>query len=353
MKKHDHHQEEHFMQRALELATLGRSKVSPNPMVGCVIVHDEKIIGEGWHQNYGGPHAEVHAITAVEDKYVLRESTVYVNLEPCSHVGKTPPCTDLLLEHQVKKVVVANLDTNPNVSGNGIKKLREAGVVVITGIFDKKGRELNKRFFTLMEKQRPFIMLKWAQTSDGFIAHENYDSKWISGEYSRQLVHKWRSEEDSILVGTKTALHDNPQLNVRDWSGRNPVRIVIDRFLKLSDTLRVFDKTQKTIVYNVLKHEEHENLVLVRLNEEDFLKQLMHDLYSRRIQSVMVEGGSQTLQFFIDSQLWDEARVFVSPRSFGKGIQAPVLKGNLFHDEFVMNDRLMIYQPRYGKSKHP
>lgn len=338
------------MQRALELAALGRGMVSPNPMVGCVIVHDDKIIGEGWHKHYGEPHAEVNAIHAVHEKNLLRECTVYVNLEPCSHFGKTPPCVDLLIQHQVKKVVIANLDSNPLVDGNGLKKLCEANIEVITEILDKSGRDLNKRFFTYIEKKRPFVLLKWAQTSDGFIAHENYDSKWISNEYSRQLTHKWRSEEDSILVGTKTAFHDNPQLNVRDWSGRNPVRIVIDRFLKLSRELAVFDQKQKTIVYNLLKHEEHEDLLLVRLNEEDFLKQLLQDLSKRGIQSVLVEGGAQTLQFFIDLALWDEARVFVSPRSFGRGIQAPLLKGNLLGEESVMNDKLMIYQPHHGKS---
>ncbi len=237
-------------------------------------------------------------------------------------------------------------------SGEGIKKLRNSGIEVVTGILDKKGRELNKRFFTGVEKNRPHISLKWAQTSDGFIAHENYDSTWISNEYSRQLVHKWRSEEDAILVGTKTVFHDNPQLNVREWSGRNPVRVVIDRFLRLSEKLNVFDRSQKTIVYNLLKHEEHDNLVLARLDEADFLSQLMHDLYKRGIQSVIVEGGAQTLQFFIDAGLWDEAKVFVSARAFGKGIQVPYMQGNLVCKEALMTDMLYTYHPIYGKSQH-
>lgn len=338
------------MQRAMELAKRGISAASPNPLVGCVIVHVHKIIGEGWHQQFGGPHAEVHAIHAVSDKSLLAESTLYVNLEPCSHTGKTPPCTDLILKHRIKRVVIANIDTNPLIGGTGIKKLRESGLDVITGILDSPGRELNKRFFTFMEKKRPFIILKWAQTSDGFIAHTNYDSKWISNEYSRQLVHKWRSEEDAVLVGTKTVFYDNPKLNVRDWTGRNPVRIIIDRFLNLSDKLHVFDHTQKTIVYNVLKHEEHENLFLIRIDEENFLEQLLHDMYQRGIQSVMVEGGAQTLQNFIDSGLWDEARIFHSKRSFGSGIPAPLLKGNLLSEDSVIDDRLFIYQPHHGKS---
>ncbi len=349
MKKHDHHLNELFMQRCLELAALGRGAVSPNPLVGCVVVHDGKIIGEGWHKKFGEAHAEVNAMASVGNKELLQESTVYVNLEPCSHFGKTPPCVDLLIQHQVRKVVIANLDTHPKVSGEGIKKLRQTGIEVITGVLDKQGRELNKRFFTAIEKSRPFILLKWAQTADGFIAHENYDSKWISNEYSRQLVHKWRSEEDGILVGAKTASHDNPQLNVREWTGRNPVRIVVDRFLKLSEKLNVFDQSQPTIIYNVLKHEEHKNLVRVRIDETDFLHQLLQDLLKRGIHSVMVEGGAQTLQFFMDAGSWDEARIFSSPRAFGKGIPAPRLNGKLSHTETVMNDTLFTYHPVYGK----
>jgi len=338
------------MKRALELAVLGKGYVSPNPLVGCVVVHNNVIIGEGWHKKYGEAHAEVNAIDSVQDKSLLKESTVYVNLEPCSHFGKTPPCADLLIVHQVKKVVVANLDTNPIVSGEGVKRLRAAGIEVITGICEIEGRELNKRFFTFVEKQRPYIVLKWAETSDGFIAHENYDSKWISNEYSRQLSHKWRAEEDGVLVGTKTVFHDNPELTVRDWSGRNPVRIVLDRFLRLSDKLHVFDGSQKTICYNVLKHEEHKNLSLIRLNEEDFINQLLVDLVKQKIQSVIVEGGATTLQIFMDAGLWDEARVFISNKGFGKGIKAPSLHGNLIAQESVFNDTLRIYHPIHGKS---
>ena len=338
------------MKRALELAVLGMGHVSPNPLVGCVVVHKNTIIGEGWHKKYGEAHAEVNAIESVPDKTILKESTVYVNLEPCSHFGKTPPCADLLIKHQVKKVVVANLDTNPIVAGEGIKKLRAAGIEVITGILEKGGRELNKRFFTYIEKQRPYVLVKWAETSDGFIAHENYDSKWISNEYSRQLVHKWRTEEDAVLVGTKTAFHDNPELTVRDWTGRNPVRIVLDRFLRLSDKLFVFDRLQKTLCYNVLRHEEHPNLSLVRIDEENFINHVLEDLVRQKIQSVMIEGGATTLQLFIDAGLWDEARVFVSDRGFGKGIKAPKVHGNLITLESVFNDTLRTYHPIHGKS---
>ncbi len=342
--------DEHFMQRALELAKLGVGCVSPNPLVGCVIVCDGAIIGEGWHKKYGEAHAEVNAVNSVKDKEVLKNSTLYVNLEPCSHFGKTPPCTDLLILHGIKKVVIANGDPNPLVAGNGIKKLKEAGIEVVLGVLENEGRKLNRRFFTFMEKQRPHIILKWAQTQDGFIAHSNYESRWISSEFSRQLVHKWRSEEDAVLVGTKTAAHDNPTLSVRDWSGRNPTRVVVDRFLRLPSKLKLFDKTQKTICYNILKHEEHPNLNLVRLDEADFINQLVHDLYKQKIQSLIVEGGAQTLKLFIDAGLWDEARVFTSTRAFGDGIAAPTLKGDLISQELISTDLLKIYTP-HGKNK--
>ena len=334
------------MERAMELASLGQGHVSPNPLVGSVIVHDGRIIGEGWHKKYGDSHAEVNAVNNVADKSVLKESTVYVTLEPCSHFGKTPPCADMLIDNGVKKVVVANLDPNPLVNGAGLHKLRASGIEVITGILDKKGRELNRRFFTYMEKQRPYIVLKWAETSDGFIARKNFDSRWISDEFSRQLVHKWRAEEDAVLVGLRTAQQDDPRLNVRDWSGRNPVRIVIDRFLKLSEKLNLFDGSQKTLCYNVLKHEERNNISLIRLDEENFLTHLVHDLYKNKIQSVIVEGGAQSLQTFIDAGLWDEARIFISSQTFETGIKSPALSGVLKHQSLVKNDWLKIYHPK-------
>ena len=336
--------EELLMQRTFDLARMGIGSVSPNPRVGCVIVKDGEIIGEGWHKKYGEAHAEVNAVTSVNDKSHLKDSVVYVNLEPCSHTGKTPPCTDLLIQHKVKKVVISNLDTNPLVAGEGIKKLQESGIEVVTGILEKEGRELNKRFFIYHEKQRPFILLKWAQTIDGFMAHSNYESRWISSEFSRQLVHQWRSEEDAVLVGTKTAAHDNPNLTVRDWSGRNPVRLVIDRFLRLSDRLHIFDKSVPTVCFNLLKHEEHVNLKLVRLDEADFIPQLLVWLHKEKIQSMMVEGGSLTLSLFINAGMWDEARVFTSSRSFYKGIKAPGFQGDLVLREQVSTDFLEVFQ---------
>lgn len=338
-------QDELYMVRCLELARLGTGSVSPNPRVGCVIAKDGKIIGEGWHQKYGGPHAEVNAVNNVADTNQLEGSVVYVNLEPCAHVGKTPPCADLLIKHKVGRVVIANTDTNSLVSGKGVEKLKAAGIEVTQNVLAQQGRELNKRFFTFHEKQRPYIILKWAQTLDGFVARSNYESKWISNEQSRQVVHKWRSEEDAVLVGTKTAAHDNPVLTVRDWSGRNPVRIVIDRFLRLPDKLSLFDGSVKTICYNVLKHEEHPNLILVRLAETNFLESLVTHLGSTGIQSLIVEGGSTTLSLFINAGLWDEARVFTSNRQFYAGIAAPAFEGSFIAEEKIESDTLRIYSP--------
>jgi diaminohydroxyphosphoribosylaminopyrimidine deaminase/5-amino-6-(5-phosphoribosylamino)uracil reductase len=345
MEKQLQYSDETFMQRAFDLATLGAGKVSPNPLVGCVVVHENKIIGEGWHQHFGEAHAEVNAINSVADKSLIKESTIYVSLEPCSHFGKTPPCADLIIRMQAKRVVIANVDTNPLVGVNGIKKLQEAKIDVRVGILEAQGRELNKRFFTSIEKQRPFIILKWAQTADGFNAHENFDSKWISSEVSRKLVHKWRSEEDAILVGTNTARYDNPKLNVRMWSGRNPVRIVIDKKLALDKSLHLFDQSQPTICYNLEINESQPNLEYVELDSNNFLPELIRDLHHRKIQSVIVEGGAATLQGFIDLKLWDEARIFNSSTSFQTGIKAPVINGNVVKQETLVQDLLKIVVP--------
>ena len=338
--------DELYMDRAMELATLGLGHVSPNPLVGCVIVHDNKIIGEGWHQRFGQAHAEVNAINQVKDKSLLSDSTLYVNLEPCSHFGKTPPCVDLLIASKLKKVVIANGDPNPKVNGGGIKKLIDHGIETITGVLEKAGRDLNKRFFSAMQKGTPYIILKWAQTSDGFIAKKNFDSKWISNEYSRQLVHKWRSEEDAVLVGTRTAQHDNPELNVREWSGRSPTRIVLDRFLRLPEKLKIFDRTQPTLCYNVLKHEEHKQLALVRVSEENFLMEMLNDLNGRNIQSLIVEGGAQTLNLFLEKGIWDEARVFTSPKEFKEGIRAPFCPESKPERIEMGDDQLKVFKNR-------
>src|SRR5688572_5609271 len=335
-----------FMQRALELARLGEGFVRPNPLVGCVIVHNEIFIGEGWHRQYGGPHAEVNAINTVKDQNLLPESTVYVTLEPCSHFGKTPPCADLLIKHQVKKVIICNHDSNPLVAGRGINKLREAGIEVETGFLAEKGSVLNRRFFTFHQKQRPYIVLKWAQTSDGFIAKEDYEPAAISGALAKNLVHKWRTEEQAILVGTRTAKFDNPKLNVREWAGPDPLRLVIDKNLSLPPDLHLFDKSQPTVVFNLLRDEQlHENLELVRLDPEtDFLSQLLYRLHQRQIQSVLVEGGTFLLEAFIMAGLWDEARIFRSPKKFGQGIPSPQLSLNtLSKTNFIGEDQLFLH----------
>jgi diaminohydroxyphosphoribosylaminopyrimidine deaminase/5-amino-6-(5-phosphoribosylamino)uracil reductase len=346
MEKQLQYSDETFMHRAFDLATLGAGRVSPNPMVGCVIVHENKIIGEGWHQQFGQAHAEVNAINSVANKSLIKESTIYVSLEPCSHFGKTPPCADLIIRMQAKRVVISNVDTNPLVGGNGIKKLLGAKIEVKTGVLEKEGRELNKRFFTSIEKQRPFIILKWAQTADGFIARENFDSKWISSEVSRKLVHKWRSEEDAILVGTNTARYDNPKLNIRLWSGLDPIRIVIDKKLTLEKSLHLFDQSQPTICYNLETDEGQPNLEYVKLDSNNFLSELVRDLHQRKIQSVIVEGGATTLQGFIDSQLWDEARIFTSPSSFQTGIKAPIIAAKVVKQETLEKDVLRFLVPR-------
>jgi diaminohydroxyphosphoribosylaminopyrimidine deaminase/5-amino-6-(5-phosphoribosylamino)uracil reductase len=334
-----------FMLRALELAKLGIGYVSPNPRVGCLIVHENKIIGEGWHKQYGKPHAEVNAIDSVEDKSLLSQATAYVSLEPCSHHGKTPPCADLFISKNIRRVVVAIEDPNPLVAGKGISKLRGEGVEVEVGVLSKEAEELNKRFFTFIKNQRPYIILKWAQTNDGFIAPIDREPIWISNEYSRQLVHKWRTVEDAILIGSETALRDNPQLNVRDWSGRNPVRIVIDRNLKLPPTLNVFNGSLKTICYNVSQNAELNNVHFVCVDENSFLNNVLHDLYLKNIQSVIVEGGATLLSLIIDANLWDEARIFYAPLSFQKGIEAPVLYGKTITKENLGEDWLEIMEP--------
>lgn len=335
----------HFMQRALELAKNGLGRVSPNPMVGCVVVHQGRIIGEGWHRQYGGPHAEVNAIDSVQDQALLPESSVYVSLEPCSHWGKTPPCADLLVKKKVKEVVVCNTDSNPLVSGGGLQKLNEAGIGVRWGILEREGRWLNRRFFTFMEKKRPYIILKWAQTADHFMARGNYNSKWISNPFARKLVHMWRAEEPAIMVGRQTVQYDNPQLNVRDYpaEGRDPLRVIIDRQLSLNHDYKIFDRQQPTVCYNLHKNDEQEKLAFVKLSEENFLSEMMQDLHRRGIQSMIVEGGPALLELLLAQNLWDEARIFTAQKTFGEGIRAPYPKGKLLQSIPVMEDRLDIF----------
>ncbi|CAA9281934.1 MAG: Diaminohydroxyphosphoribosylaminopyrimidine deaminase / 5-amino-6-(5-phosphoribosylamino)uracil reductase [uncultured Adhaeribacter sp.] len=317
--------DELFMRRALELAMLGASTTRPNPMVGCVVVYKNKIIGEGWHQRYGGPHAEVNAINAVADKSLLPESKVYVTLEPCSHYGKTPPCADFLIEHQVRSIFICNTDPNPLVAGRGIRKLLDAGCEVHVGLLEDEGLQLNKRFFTFHGQKRPYIVLKWAETADGYIAEPDLKPLAISGNLARKLVHKWRTEEQAIMVGTHTALADNPRLNAREWTGSQPVRIIIDKDLRLPPNLHLFDKSQATLVYNYERGEHQPNLEYVKVTPvNDLLEQLLPDLYQRNIQSVLVEGGTILLNYFLEAGLWDEARVLRSSQFLNAGLKAPV-----------------------------
>ena len=343
------------MLRALHLATLGRGSVSPNPMVGCVIVHhpdgqEPRILGEGWHKQYGDWHAEVNAIRSVrpQDTHLLPEAAVYVTLEPCSHWGKTPPCADLLIENRVKRVICCNDDPNPLVSGQGFAKLRAAGISVETGVLAEEGRELNARFFTFIEQKRPYIILKWAETADGYLSGEAGQPIQISGPLSRRLVHQWRSEEDAIMVGTNTARLDNPRLNVRLWPvAKNPVRIVFDKALSLPANLHLFDGSQPTIVF----HQQPETLFPEQTNLTylfaDSLAHSLTELYQRKIQSVLVEGGTTLLQSFMDAGLWDEMRVLRSPMMLGKSqtaVIAPRVEGRLVSREMVAQDELTIYK---------
>ncbi|TXD77794.1 bifunctional diaminohydroxyphosphoribosylaminopyrimidine deaminase/5-amino-6-(5-phosphoribosylamino)uracil reductase RibD [Algoriphagus ratkowskyi] len=331
------------MQRALELAEFGRGKVSPNPMVGCVIVHQNKIIGEGYHQKYGQAHAEVNAVNAVKNHELLMEATVYVTLEPCAHYGKTPPCASLLVEKKVRKVVIAAFDTNPLVGGKGFQQLKDAGIEVVTGLLEKEARIQNKRFFTQIEKKRPYVILKWAQTLDGFVAREDYSSKWITNASSRQLVHKWRAEEDAIMVGKNTAKYDDPALNVRDWVGKNPLRLVIDSRLELPNSLKLFDEAVPTICYNTKKSEVKGTLEYKKLDPDFQVKDILEDLYKRNIQSVLIEGGSYSLNKFLASELWDEARVFTSSNKFGSGVAAPIPPTPVSETIEILEDTLRIY----------
>lgn len=339
--------DEIYIKRCIELAKNGLGTTYPNPMVGSVIVYNNEIIGEGWHRKSGEPHAEVNAINSVKDNSLLAKATIYVSLEPCSHYGKTPPCCDLIIKHKIPNVVVGAIDPNSKVSGTGIKRLQENGANVTIGVLEKECNELNKRFFTFHQKKLPYIILKWAESQDGFIATLTKDKKepvWISNEYSRQLVHKWRSEEQAILVGTKTILDDNPKLDVRDWTGENPIRIVLDKSDRINQSYYVKDGQIKTIIIT-----EQENLTFSEnciyenaIFDVKLTKTIADISYKYGIQSILIEGGKQTLQSFIDDNLWDEARVFIGNSHLKSGIKAPSLNGN-FQLKTIKDDQLKLF----------
>jgi len=322
-----------FKKRCLELAAKGLGSTYPNPMVGSVIVHEGKIIGEGWHQKAGQPHAEVNAIQSVKDKSLLKNSTIYVSLEPCSHFGKTPPCANFILEHKIPRVVVGIKDPHVKVAGKGIKILKEGGCEVSVGVLEKECYELNKRFFSFHQKKRPYIILKWAQSKDGYIAPLSKFEKqpvWISNERSRQLVHKWRTEEQAILVGTQTVLDDNPQLDARDWKGHQPTRIIIDRENSIPEHYHCKDHSINTLIFTKTNQESissHLKYLTIDFSKNT-IPQMLKVMYDDGIQSLIVEGGLKTLQSFIDASTWDEARIFEGNSSLGEGIRAPLFSKN-------------------------
>ncbi len=338
--------DEIYMERCLQLAALGQMHVAPNPMVGSVIVHNNRIIGEGYHQKYGQSHAEVNAVNSVMNKEIFKESTIYVTLEPCSHHGKTPPCADMIVRHGFKRAVIGTTDPNSQVSGRGIERLKQAGIDVTVGILEEKCREINKRFFTFHQKKRPYVLLKWAQSKDGFFdVHRTKDQKgvfWITQQETKSLVHKWRSEEESILVGKRTVEVDDPQLTVRAYHGKNPIRIIIDPQLQLQGDFQVFSNEVKTIVLNKYKDHVEGNIEYI-IPSSFGIQDLLEILHSKEILSVMVEGGRTTIQHFIDSGLWDEARVLVGQNDLLNGVTGPQISGLPNTSYLFAGDRIYQY----------
>ncbi|MCE3295000.1 MAG: ribD [Crocinitomicaceae bacterium] len=338
--------DELYMRRCIELAQLGAGHVAPNPMVGAVIVYQNRVIGEGFHQKYGEAHAEVNAINSVKDSSLLPESTIYVSLEPCAHFGKTPPCADLILEKKIGRVVIGCRDSFEKVDGKGIQKLKANGVEVVVGVLETECRTLNKRFFAFHEKKRPYVILKWAQTQDGFIDRPRTGHaagiNWVSSTETQSLVHHWRSQEPAILVGRKTIENDNPSLTVREVQGQNPLRIIIDSQLQLPAESTIFKDGLKTLVFNRIKHESKENITYYKLEAID-TQHILEALYQLNIQSVFVEGGSRTLQYFLVNHAWDEARIIVGKNKFQDGVKAPVMQGvPRFHEKFS-EDEIYYY----------
>jgi diaminohydroxyphosphoribosylaminopyrimidine deaminase/5-amino-6-(5-phosphoribosylamino)uracil reductase len=341
------------MRRCLELAKQGAGYVASNPMVGAVLVHEKKIIGEGFHQQYGGPHAEVNCINSVsgQEKHKILSSVLYVSLEPCSHFGKTPPCTDLIIANKIPEVVIGCRDPFKEVDGKGIEKLKAAGIKVVYGILEDQCRQLNKRFFTFYTKHRPYIILKWAETGDGKLAANGNHRLLISNKQTNRLVHKWRSEEASILVGTNTALLDDPELTTRNWPGPSPIRLVVDMDLKLPSSLKIFNDKQRTIIFNNIKHEEKDHLIYYQVTEDvSLVHQIVNALYQMKIQSVIVEGGARLLQSFIDEEMWDEARIIKNEELIiNNGLAAPKLEiKNADKEIKILEDSIKIYNHELG-----
>ena len=338
--------DEIYMERCLNLAQKGEGCVAPNPMVGSVIVCGGKIIGQGYHEKFGGPHAEVNAVASVpaELHHLIPQSTLYVNLEPCAHFGKTPPCADLLVHEHCARVVIGSVDPNPQVSGRGIEKLRAAGIEIRTGVLEKESNFLNRRFFTFQTKHRPYIILKWAQSADGFMALNQPKQLWLTGEESRKLVHQWRSVEQAILVGKNTVEIDDPALTARLVNGKNPTRLVIDQYLGLGFDKKIFRNDAELFVYNERISEDDGTVHSVKLDfSKNVLDQIMAHLFSKNIQSVIIEGGPSTLRRFIEQDLWDEARVFTAQTILGEGKKSPEFSGVLLRKEKIGSDSLSTY----------
>jgi len=338
---------EKYIKKCLKLASRGFGYVSPNPMVGCLIVHNGKIIGEGYHEKYGGPHAEINAFKSVKNKKLLKDSTLYVSLEPCAHHGKTPPCADAIIKYGIKKVVIGSVDPNPLVKGKGIAKLMQAGCDITIGVLEKECMDLNKRFFTFQLEKRPYIILKWAMTKDGFIDKRRGQTEEplkITGAEAGKLSHAWRSEEQAIMVGTNTAVMDNPELTTRKVKGRSPIRIVMDRKLRIPANSNIFNNFASVIVLNSKSNRKEENREFVKVQfNGNKLDSAMKALYRRNIQSVIVEGGAELLGSFIEEGLWDEARVFVSNAEIGTGIKAPHLDSMVDNKTKTGKDTLLYY----------
>ncbi|WP_340063419.1 bifunctional diaminohydroxyphosphoribosylaminopyrimidine deaminase/5-amino-6-(5-phosphoribosylamino)uracil reductase RibD [Ascidiimonas aurantiaca] len=346
---------EKYINRCIQLAKNGLGTTYPNPMVGSVILHKGLIIGEGWHKKAGDPHAEVAAIQSVKDKTLLKEATLYVNLEPCSHYGKTPPCSDLIIREGIKKIVIGSMDPHSKVAGKGIKKLKDHGCEVIIGVLEEHCHELNKRFFTFHLKQRPYIILKWARTKDGYLSpharngnsHTPRGAVWITNSLSRQWVHKWRSEESAILAGTRTVLEDNPSLTTRNWHGTSPIRVVIDEKGAINtESFQVFDKNAQTLLITGKETHTHVPSHIKRASinfQQNPALQICKVLYEMEIQSCIIEGGAHTLNLFINENIWDEARVFTGDTVFGHGTTAPRISGTLLKKLHLLNDELTIW----------
>ncbi|NLR66178.1 bifunctional diaminohydroxyphosphoribosylaminopyrimidine deaminase/5-amino-6-(5-phosphoribosylamino)uracil reductase RibD [Chitinophaga varians] len=344
MNSTDH---EIFMRRCLELAAMGRGHAAPNPVVGAVLVHQGRIIGEGYHRQYGQAHAEVNCVNSVtaEDRPLIQRATMYVSLEPCAHHGKTPPCADLIVSEKIPEVVIGCVDTFSAVAGKGIEKLKKAGIKVHTGVLETACRAINRRFFTFHEQQRPYIILKWAQSRNGFMAGPDGAPVRISNHWSDRLVHRWRSEEMAILVGTRTAILDNPQLNTRLWPGKDPVRLVIDRTLAVPRTHHLWDGSIPTIFITAEKTTDEKADLLTLDFTAPLLPQLMQHLHQRQIQSVLVEGGPYVLQRFLETDLWDEARVITGTNTLSDGLPAPVLRQAAVEETLHLEgDRIDIYR---------